>query len=70
MARAMVAPEVVAWSSACCSIQGMVRNAVASAGRAAEVGRIESWPHDAAQGRAAAHRDWRTARGAKSAEKG
>jgi hypothetical protein len=48
----------------------VVRNAVASAGRAAEEGRIESWLDDAAQGRAAARRNWRTARGTKSVEKG
>lgn len=37
------AAEAVAWSSASRSIQGVVRNTVAAAGRAAEEGRIEDW---------------------------
>jgi hypothetical protein len=41
------AAEAVAWSSASRSIQGVVRNTVAAAGRAAEEGRIEDWLSDA-----------------------
>lgn len=37
------AAEAVAWNSAKRSIQGVVRNAVAAAGRAAEEGRADDW---------------------------
>ena len=35
--------EPVAWNSAKRSIQGVIRNAVASAGRAAEAGTVDAW---------------------------
>jgi hypothetical protein len=37
------AAEAVAWNSAKRSIQGVVRNAVAAAGRAAEIGDVDQW---------------------------
>lgn len=37
------AAQAVAWKSAARSIQGVVRNNMASAARAAEEGRIEQW---------------------------
>lgn len=37
------AAKAVAWNSAKRSIQGVIRNAVASAGRAAERGQAEEW---------------------------
>lgn len=40
------AAQAVAWHSARRSIQGVVRNAVSSAGRAAEAGRADAWVED------------------------
>lgn len=37
------ATEAVAWKSCKRSLQGVIRNAVASAGRAAEAGRADAW---------------------------
>jgi hypothetical protein len=50
------AAEAVAWRSARRSIAGVIRNAVAAAGRAAEAGRGEQWVRDGrARRRAARH---------------
>lgn len=40
------AAQAVAWESCKRSIQGVVRNSVASAGRAAETGRVDQWVRD------------------------
>ncbi|WP_449043771.1 hypothetical protein [Paracoccus versutus] len=40
------AATAVAWNSCKRSIQGVVRNAVASAGKAAEEGRVDQWIKD------------------------
>lgn len=45
------AAQAVAWDSASRSIQGVVRNTMAAAGRAAEEGRIEKWLVDTATSR-------------------
>lgn len=37
------AAQAVAWDSCKRSIQGVVRNSVASAGRAAETGKVDEW---------------------------
>jgi hypothetical protein len=37
------AAKAVAWNSAALSLEGVVRNAVSAAGKAAEAGRIEEW---------------------------
>lgn len=42
------AAKVVAWPSCKRSIQGVVRNAVSSAGRAAEAGNADTWISDSA----------------------
>lgn len=45
------AARAVAWASASRSIQGVVRNTMASAGRAAENGTINQWLHNTAVAR-------------------
>ena len=45
------AARAVAWKSAALSIQGVVRNTMASAGRAAESGTINQWLRDTAVAR-------------------
>ena len=54
------AAQAVAWQSCKRSIQGVVRNAVSSAGRAAENGRADDWISDSAKSRRAS-RLWRQA---------
>ena len=59
------ATEAVAWSSCRRSIQGTVRNGVASAGRAAEQGEADQWIKDSAAARARYKRMWRAAQEAR-----
>jgi len=56
------AAEAVAWNSASRSIQGVVRNTMADAGKAAESGRIEAWLTDTAAARRRWVKSWRNAR--------
>lgn len=58
------AAKAVAWKSASLSIQGVVRNTMNSAGRAAEEGRIEEWFEVSRKNRAAVKRAWKGVRDA------
>ena len=56
------ASRAVAWQSASLSIQGVVRNTMSAAGRAAEEGRIETWLSETAASRRRWVKSWRNAR--------
>ena len=51
--------QVYAWSSAKRSIQGVVRNSMAAAGRAAESGKIDAWLTETAAARCRLAKMWR-----------
>lgn len=56
------AAKAVAWSSCKRSIQGVVRNGVASAGRAAETGQADQWIKDSAARRRSYKARWKAAK--------
>ena len=56
------AAEAVAWQSASRSIQGVVRNTMNSAGRAAEEGRIGAWFVDMRMNRRRFRKLWKAGR--------
>jgi len=53
------AAAAVAWRSAGLSIQGVVRNSMAAAGRAAESGKIDAWLTETAAARCRLAKMWR-----------
>lgn len=53
------AANAVAWKSASRSIQGIVRNAVSGAGRAAEKGRADEWLKTSAHSRRIHKANWK-----------
>lgn len=55
------AAKAVAWNSCKLSIQGVVRNAVAHAGRAAEAGKASQWLSDSAARRRNFKARWKEA---------
>ena len=57
------AAQAVAWNSCKLSVQGVVRNAVASAGRAAEKGTADDWISASQKSRRDVRKVWRYGRG-------
>lgn len=53
------ATKAVAWNSAKRSIQGVIRNAVAAAGRAAEQGKADQWIENSRKTRREVRAAWR-----------
>lgn len=60
------AAEAVAWKSASLSIEGVVRNAVKSAGREAENGTIDDWLYRTRKERIRNNKMWRDIRAMKT----